>query len=217
MKCRAFIFTALVLVCSAFAAEKSQHETKEVAQNEIKGGAGGGTGVNAGAWFMGGAGGGGPVVVELQGGLVAAGLVVAGQQGELVVVGLQAGLQEGLVVLLVDLVAVRLQGGLVEAELQAGLVAAELQAGLLVEPVVVGRVVIQVASVVVVCTEEDKFVSGVAAVNHMDIGGVLVVIIVALAAALPRKPKPTRKLERKSKPRTDVSNHGLNVNYHKYK
>ncbi|XP_011100173.1 glycine-rich cell wall structural protein [Sesamum indicum] len=63
MKYRAFILIALVLVCSVFAAEKSQHETKEVAQNEIKGdetkhtnthvGHGGGTGVDAGAWFMG--------------------------------------------------------------------------------------------------------------------------------------------------------------------
>ncbi|KAL0367923.1 UNVERIFIED_CONTAM: hypothetical protein Scaly_1011200 [Sesamum calycinum] len=67
MKYRAFIFIALVLVCSVFAAEKSPHETKEVAQNEIKGdetkntgtyvGYGGGTGVDAGAWYMGRAGG----------------------------------------------------------------------------------------------------------------------------------------------------------------
>lgn len=56
----------------------------------------------------------------------------------------------------------------------------------------VGPVVIQEDSAMVVCMEEGKYVSGVAAVSHMGIAIKVVVIMVALAATLLHKPKPTK-------------------------
>ncbi|PIN00385.1 hypothetical protein CDL12_27112 [Handroanthus impetiginosus] len=60
-------------------------------------------------------------------------------------------------------------------------------------------VVIRVGSIVVVSMEEEKFVNGVAAANHMGIAMEMVVILLALAALLPRKPKLIKTVEPKHK------------------